>query len=232
MTDKNVFWSKTALTGGGATALDSIDGAALQDGEIAHVWVSNVLYVYRLDVDSAAAESSPNIIAPDANAGDKRWILQPAYANILTGEVVQVVSTAVVTSSTGSTALPYDDSIPQKTEGDEYMTLAVTPKSATNTLIIDVTIHLSNAVNGDVAAALFQDTTAGALASGLTIGAAAGLLNPIHFTHTMVAGTVSATTFKVRGGSTSGTTTFNGVGGARKHGGVLVSSIKITEIQA
>lgn len=80
MADKVIYWSKTALTGGAAGALDSIDGTALQDGEIAHVWISNVLYIYLLDVDSGAAESSPAIIAPDTNAGDKRWILQSYYS--------------------------------------------------------------------------------------------------------------------------------------------------------
>jgi hypothetical protein len=80
MADKVIYWSKTALTGGAAGALDSIDGTGLQDGEVAHVWVSNVLYIYLLDVDSAAAESSPAIIAPDTNAGDKRWILQSYYS--------------------------------------------------------------------------------------------------------------------------------------------------------
>ncbi len=80
MADKVIYWSKTALTGGAAGALDSIDGTALQDGEVAHVWMSNVLYIYLLDVDSGAAESSPAIIAPDTNAGDKRWILQSYYS--------------------------------------------------------------------------------------------------------------------------------------------------------
>jgi hypothetical protein len=80
MADKNIYWSKTGLTGGAATDLDSIDGTGLQDGEIAHVWISNVLYIYLLDVDSGAAESSPAIIAPDTNAGDKRWILQSYYS--------------------------------------------------------------------------------------------------------------------------------------------------------
>jgi hypothetical protein len=71
-----IVQKKTALTGGGASALDGIDGAALQEGEFAFVMVSDVLYVYRLNATSGAAESSPNIIAPDANAGNKRWILQ------------------------------------------------------------------------------------------------------------------------------------------------------------
>lgn len=71
-----VYMSKTGLIGGEVTKLDSIDGAGLVDGDAAFVNVSNVQYIYRLDADSAAAESSPNIIAPDTNPGDKRWILQ------------------------------------------------------------------------------------------------------------------------------------------------------------
>lgn len=74
-----VYFSKTALTGGTASALDYIDGAALADGDWAFVDVSNVIYLYKLDADSAAAESSPSIIAPDTNAGDKRWILKNMY---------------------------------------------------------------------------------------------------------------------------------------------------------
>ncbi|MDD5170311.1 MAG: hypothetical protein PHN75_15950, partial [Syntrophales bacterium] len=77
-----IVQKKTALTGGGATALDGIDGTALQEGEFAFVMVSDVLYVYRLNATSGAAESSPNIIAPDANGGNKRWILQGNYGNV------------------------------------------------------------------------------------------------------------------------------------------------------
>jgi len=68
--------NKTLLTGGTAAALDSIDGATLLDGDRAFVAVSGVLYYYVLDDDSGAAEASPNIIAPDTNPGNKRWILQ------------------------------------------------------------------------------------------------------------------------------------------------------------
>jgi hypothetical protein len=69
-------YHKSALIGGGATALDSIDGASLVDGDRAFVMASNVFYAYLLDADSGAAESSPAIIAPDTNAGTKRWIRQ------------------------------------------------------------------------------------------------------------------------------------------------------------
>jgi len=67
---------KTGLTGGASTALDSIDGDNLVNDDFAFCMVSAVLYIYILDSTSGAAESSPDIIAPDDNAGTKRWILQ------------------------------------------------------------------------------------------------------------------------------------------------------------
>lgn len=147
------------------------------------------------------------------------------------GTVLQVVNTKTVTSTTGTTAIPYDDTIPQSNEGDEYMTRAITPNSATNKLLIEVVINGSNSNTEVLTAALFQDSTADALAcAGEYI--AANELRTISFANLMDAGTTSSTTFKVRmGGHTGATTTFNGSAGARKFGGVLTSSITITEIK-
>jgi hypothetical protein len=150
--------------------------------------------------------------------------------------VVQRVSTETGAVATGSTNLPYDNSIPQNTEGDEYMTLAITPKNSSNILVIDVVAQLTHSVSGNaLTAALFQDTTANALAAAhapCIYTAAAG--TTISFRHIMSAGTTSATTFKVRAGSGigSGTTTFNGQGGGRVYGGVAASSMMITEYSA
>ena len=52
-----VYMSKTGLTGGEATKLDSIDGAGLVVGDVAFVTVSNVQYIYKWAA-STAAESS------------------------------------------------------------------------------------------------------------------------------------------------------------------------------
>ena len=56
--------------------MDGVDGAALVDGNLAFVTYGDVIYHYILDDDSGAAESSPDVIAPDTNPGNKRWILQ------------------------------------------------------------------------------------------------------------------------------------------------------------
>jgi len=73
-------YGATALTGGTAGCLDAINGASLADGDKAFVLTATQFYFYNLDVDSAAAESSPNVISPDTDAGDKRWIKLSAHA--------------------------------------------------------------------------------------------------------------------------------------------------------
>jgi len=80
----------TALTGGGVGALDAQDGAALAQGDLAIVMQSGVLRLYELNASSGAAESSPSIISPDANAGSKRWIQQvvPAANQVPMGAII------------------------------------------------------------------------------------------------------------------------------------------------
>ncbi len=82
MAEKYAYWA-TSLTGGIEGSLDSIDGTDLNDQDMAIVAVmADKFYLYCLDDDSAAAESSPDIIAPDANTGDKRWLLQAIHTKI------------------------------------------------------------------------------------------------------------------------------------------------------
>lgn len=146
--------------------------------------------------------------------------------------MVQQVSSISGAVQTGTTVIPYDDTIPQNTEGDEYYTVAITPTSATNKLVIEVTVQIENSGGGAMVAALFQDSTADALAAGTDHSSSAGRTQQITFTHVMTTGTTSATTFKVRAGSSNaGTTTINGAGGARRLGGVLLSGITITELK-
>ena len=146
-------------------------------------------------------------------------------------KLVQMVSYLTGAVATGTTTMPYDDTIPQNSEGDQYMTLAITPTSTTNNLKISVVWFGSSNANMRFSTALFQDSTAGALAA-TAIFVSAGSEVITNLTHTMVAGTTSSTTFKVRvGGDTANTTTFNGLAGARRFGGVAVSSIVIEEIR-
>jgi hypothetical protein len=149
------------------------------------------------------------------------------------GAVVQVVKTLTGAVATGTTVIPFDDTIPQNTEGDEFMSLAVTPTDAANLLKIDVVFFgTSNATNW-ITVALFMNAVANALAAFANFQLTATAGNNSVFTFYMLAGTTSTITFKVRAGrdASAGTTvTFNGQSGGRIFGGVMASSITITEI--
>lgn len=112
------------------------------------------------------------------------------------------------------------------------MTRSITPTSSTNKLRIDVVISIGTATaSRAIIVALFQDSTANALAAVQQFMPTAGGNLVITLTHYMTAGTTSSTTFKVRAGpNAAATLTFNGGGGTRQFGGVSASSITITEI--
>ena len=173
-----------------------------------------------------AAESTITLVSDGTN-----WFEIARQPAIAVGTSVQVINTQTGAVATGTTVIPDDDTIPQNTEGDEYMTLAITPTNTSNKLRIDVCIVVANSNAAKMIAALFQDSTANALATAV-VDNTANIAETINFTHYMTAGTTSSTTFKVRAGdSTAGTTTFNGDSGGRKFGGVIASSITITEIK-
>lgn len=158
------------------------------------------------------------------------------YTKLADGTVLQIVNVQDGDYATGTTAIPQDDTSPQITEGDEYMTLAITPKLTTSKLKIDVVFHCSvNANSATSIVALFQDSTANALACSRSFDSNSQAPQNISFTHYMTSGTTSATTFRVRAGFSTGVGTalyFNGQSGARFLGGALASSITITEIKA
>lgn len=174
-----------------------------------------------------------NISASAAIAGSKLATSGIGNTQISAGMIAQVVGTGFSAVATGTTLIPADDTIPQITEGIEFMTQAITPKSATNILIIDAFAFVSHSVTTEIIGALFQDATAGAL-SAASVYQVTGLgeVN-LRVRYKMVAGTTSSTTFRLRvGGANAGTTTFNGSSTNRRFGAIDKSSITIMEYKA
>ena len=147
------------------------------------------------------------------------------------GSVLQVVNSQTGAVATTAVNLPIDDTIPQITEGGQALSLAITPTSATSKLQFSVSLMISPSITAFIVGALFQGATASAIASGWSYIGGGGT-TIVSFNHFMTSGTTSPTTFTVRYGSNGGTMTLNGMGGARYLGGVLSSSITITEIAA
>lgn len=234
-----IVYSKLTLTGSIVNA-DVSASAGIVDTKLATISTSQKVNLSAVVATSQATgdivyASSATVLARLAIGTSSQVLIGgtiPAWATppVPVGGQVQMVNTQVVTSTTSSTALPNDDTIPAITEGGEFMTLAITPTHASNKLKIEVVCNVANDSVEQLYAALFQDATSPALAAGASQNAL-GNVGAITFIHYMAAGTTSATTFRVRAGGASGTTTFNGAAGARKLGGVLASSITITEIK-
>lgn len=149
----------------------------------------------------------------------------------LPGSVIQTQWNTTGAVATGTTATVLDNSIPQSGEGNQYMTQAITPTSASNILAVDSNTYGAHSVNGQCTVALFQDNTADALAAVTTqqSGASTPAVGVIYYRK--LAGQTTATTFKIRAGGDAGATyTFNGSGGTRVYGGVANSYMKVEEI--
>lgn len=222
----------------GTTAITSIDTVGVG------VWI-------KLHFDGALilTHNATDLILPGAAnittvAGDEAEFVEYATGDwrcvnyqrtsgvpVVAGRLVQQVNTQTGTSSTGTTVIPLDNTIPQNTEGDEVMTLAITPTNASNKLKIEVVVVGTNGSGGNLIAALFQDSTANSLAAASQSWNAGTTIETTAFTHYMTAGTTSATTFKIRYGSNvAGTTYFNIDSGTADLGGVFASSITISEV--
>lgn len=146
------------------------------------------------------------------------------------GKVLQVARATHTAHTTTTASIPMDDTIPQESEGDEIMTLAVTPLSASSTLLIGFfgTVGHS-AANGRVALALFQAGTADALHA--TMSTCPGAFNvPASLVHYVASGSTSARTYAVRFGVASGTGAVNGTSAARLFGGVASCELIALEI--
>ena len=252
MSGKSMYWAKGADIVSAATLPIGSDGNMFDvtgsTGPITAMTVpAGMLFMLQFDSTPVLTHHATNLNLPGganitAKAGDRAICFATAanQVHVLSytakpGEILQVVNTQTGAVATGTTTIPVDDTIPQNTEGDQYMSLAITPKSSTSKLKIDVVFYGQSAA-GEIrhTVALFQDTTADALAamSGTSISGT-GSTGAVTFSHYMTSGTTSSTTFKIRAGlASAGTLTFNGSGGARIYGGVLASSITITEIAA
>ena len=156
------------------------------------------------------------------------------FAGGVSGSVVQAVeATPYTTWSTGTAAIPADDTIPQNTEGGQYQSVSITPKNSANRLVIEA---IAECVSADssrtITGAIFQDSNANAIATGQNVNAGAGSVCQLIVRHEMAAGTTSATTFYFRIGPALGTVSINGTTSARTLGGTQAVRMRVTEFAA
>lgn len=175
------------------------------------------------DIEIKLYDSLGSSMQPDDQSVGRDQI-QPTLLEVVT----QSQRTDDGAVNTGTTILPDDDTIPQITEGDEYLSQTITPTKAGNKIKVRAAVHLAHSVSTVLTACLFKVGTNDALVCTFQ---GSNTREAFHLDYEMTAPDLTAITFKVRGGgAAAGTTTFNGVGAARKLGGVLNSFIEVTEV--
>lgn len=139
-------------------------------------------------------------------------------------------STASVITST--TAIPYDTTIPQSTEGTEALTLSYTPVLSGSKLTVRVSGMMMPTVGAHGIFALFRNSETDAVAaiSG-TNGNITNFEIPLSFQYGMTTSSTSAITFKLRFGINGTSTVYlNGdTSGGQLFGGVNFTTMEVVE---
>ena len=107
-----------------STSNDKVDGTSVvvaADIDVLNVIIDSIQA--KIGIDGSAVETSHDFMLKNAT--------------------IQTVNVQDGASTSGTTAIPQDDTIPQNTEGDEYMTLAITPVNSNSKLKIEVVANFS-----------------------------------------------------------------------------------------
>lgn len=165
------------------------------------------------------------------------WSNAPIHVQVMTtstprsGQVIQRLLSSSSAYASGSTIIPLDDSLPQNSEGTEFMTQAITPKHAANLLFVSHVGVYSASATVHATVALFRDSTASAVAAAPLYLGAVDASSTVALIYQTQAATTTSTTFKIRGGPSSAATLgFNGRAGARLYNGACYSALAVMEM--
>ena len=208
----------SGLIADNSVGLDQLDGGT--DG--------NLITFDASGNPSHVATGSANQVLTSNGAG-----AAPTFQSIVGNQVVQHVFATDATYASTTSTFPLDDTIPQSSEGAEAVTVAITPTNSSNYLLIEAGGMYTNSNSStSVTLAIFQDSTANAIAvNGFAVSSGSNP-NSGTITHRMAAGTTSSTTFKLRFGGQSVTSYRNGNSRNRLYGGTVTLWIMVTELKA
>ncbi len=148
---------------------------------------------------------------------------------IIPSMLVQRKYSEYLTNADLTTTIPFDDTIPQNTEGTEILTATITPRSATNRIRIRFQGQASAGGTAGFGIALFVDSTASALAASQSIIGSSGYYVPGVLEYEEVATSLTARTYKIRVGGGS-TIRLNGQHSGRIYGGTIRATLIVEEI--
>ena len=93
----------------------------------------------------------------------RRFLHRVAGRGPLPGEIVQTQVASTTTEFSITTVIPFDATTPQITEGDEVLTVAITPRYPNSQLRITFSASIGGNTSNAICTALFQDAVTDAL---------------------------------------------------------------------
>ena len=158
---------------------------------------------------SAKANTSHTHSAADITSGVLDAARLPSSSS---GVILQVVRAVVDARSNTTSTIPVDGSVPQNSEGTEYATVTITPKESGSTIVVEAKGTMAHSgASGLAIFALFKDSDASAFsAAAIHNDTTATNITQASVRGSIVTASLSAITFKLRIGTTSGTLYMNG----------------------
>lgn len=138
-------------------------------------------------------------------------------------------TTGNITQTTGTTILPYDNTLPSSTEGFQIFTANITPFYNNSTIIVIYNIFYEcSSINTVVTTTLLNGTTT--IAANASRQATANQPNTLCVTKGFQSGTTSAITLSARIGPAFASTVYVNRGNTETFGGSITTSYIIMEI--
>lgn len=119
-------YGATKTIGGTAGCLDDILHTSIGDGDLAIVvdGINDIAYHYTYNSSSATAESDPDVVKPDSNSGNGRWILvatKVASITLGTGTEISELSIDGTLAGDSDDALPTEKAVKAYVDSHNYL---------------------------------------------------------------------------------------------------------------
>jgi hypothetical protein len=208
-----------SAAGGASLTISDTVPASPTNGQLWWESDTGILWLYYTDPNTSQWIAVGGGAGP-APATTPSGVVQHAYAENTT-------YTTISTNMAGAI-----DTIPQQTDGTQILTATITPKSVSNKLRFDVVIPCDSNSAFTAWAAVFQDSTAAAIAATMWAFSATDQMLTVPLSFEIAVSSLATTTFKVRAAMfAAGANLYvNGASGGRRMGGSMRATLNVTEL--
>jgi len=152
----------------------------------------------------------------------------------LNGRYEYIAQEFTASVGTVTATIPYDDTVPDDSEGTSILSATVQPVYATSYLLVEAESHVAANVAGlNTILGIFSSTATLAVEVTTIATASVNLMQKISFSYLAQSSSTTSRAFTLRiGPEAAGTITINGQAAARLLGGAAITKLRISEINA